>query len=197
MGIICKGNNFCQDYELVRNCQNFNLQISENNLNNSNEKIFYNGKSINNDQLILSKKYYELLNEIRENPSNFIDESKEHQLFEIFLKLKPSKPLKFSENNILDIIYYLEESQHKSFTDEQKEKGIKSLINNGNVSNICLFQLVALFNDVKENIWQFLEDNEDDIDKILTVNYDYIMVICLPIENNNNKSIVTFIFYDE
>ena len=195
MGIICKGNNFCQDYELVRNCENFNLQISDNYINNSKENLFYNGKSINNDQLNLSKKYYEILNEIRENPTNFINESKEHQLFEIFIKLRPSKPLKFSKNDILDIISYLEESQQKSFTDEQKEKDVKLLINNGNISNICLFQLITLFDDVKENIWQFLEDNEDDIDKILTVNYDYIMVICLPI--TTNQSIVTFIFYDE
>ena len=195
MGIICKGNNFCQDYELVRNCENFNLQISDNYINNSKENLFYNGKSINNDQLNLSKKYYEILNEIRENPTNFINESKEHQLFEIFIKLRPSKPLKFSENDILDIISYLEESQQKSYSDEQKEKDVKLLINNGNISNICLFQLITLFDDVKENIWQFLEDNEDDIDKILTVNYDYIMVICLPI--TTNQSIVTFIFYDE
>ena len=195
MGIICKGNNFCQDYELVRNCENFNLQISDNYINNSKENLFYNGKSINNDQLNLSKKYYEILNEIRENPTNFINESKEHQLFEIFIKLRPSKPLKFSENDILDIISYLEESQQKSYSDEQKEKDVKLLINNGNISNICLFQLLTLFDDVKENIWQFLEDNEDDIDKILTVNYDYIMVICLPI--TTNQSIVTFIFYDE
>ena len=179
MGIICKGNNFCQDYELVRNCENFNLQISDNYINNSKENLFYNGKSINNDQLNLSKKYYEILNEIRENPTNFINESKEHQLFEIFIKLRPSKPLKFSENDILDIISYLEESQQKSYSDEQKEKDVKLLINNGNISNICLFQLITLFDDVKENIWQFLEDNEDDIDKILTVNYDYIMVITI------------------
>ena len=195
MGIICKGNKFCQDYELVRNCENFNLQTSENFVNNSKENFFYNGKSINDEQLNLSKKYYEILNKIRENPSNFIKESKEHQLFEIFIKLKPSKPLKFSENNMLDIISYLEESQKKSFSDEQKEKDVKLLINNGNISKICLFQLISLFNDVNENIWQFLEDNEDDIDKILTANYDYIMVVCIRIANN--QSIVTFIFYDE
>ena len=69
------------------------------------------------------------------------------------------------------------------------------MINNGNIKNLCLFQTTTLYNDIKENFWYFLEENEDDIDKILTVNYDYIMIICLPFENG--KSNIFFIFYDE
>ena len=69
------------------------------------------------------------------------------------------------------------------------------MINNGNIKNLCLFQTTTLYNDIKENFWYFLEENEDDIDKILSVNYDYIMIICLPIKND--KSNIFFIFYDE
>ena len=77
----------------------------------------------------------------------------------------------------------------------EKENKIKSMINNGNISNLCLFQTITIDNDVKENIWYFLEENEDDIEKILTDNYDYIIIISIPL--NYDKSIIIFIFYDE
>ena len=77
----------------------------------------------------------------------------------------------------------------------EKENKIKSMINNGNISNLCLFQTITIDNDVKENIWYFLEENEDDIEKILTVNYDYIIIIIMPLKYD--KSIINFIFYDE
>ena len=109
------------------------------------------------------------------------------------MKLKASKSLKFSENNILDIIYFLEKSQEKSMT--EKENGVKSLINNGNIINLSLFQFISMEEDIKYNIWHFLEENEDDIDKILTINYDYVMIICS--QSQNIKSVITFIFYDE
>ena len=190
---ICNGDRCCRDYELIRTFENNHI-LTNGNINNINEKIILkNGKSIDSSQLILSKKYFQIINEIRENPSDYINESKAHNLFEIFIKLKPSKPLKYSENNIFDIISYLEESQKKTSTIE-KEKEIQSLINNGNIKNICLFQSITLCNDEKENFWYFLEENEDDIDKILTVNYDYITIICLSIQND--KSQISFILYD-
>ena len=80
----------------------------------------------------------------------------------------------------------------------EKENKIKSMINNGNFSNCCLFQTITIITidtDVKANFWYFLEENEDDIEKILTINYDYIMIISIPL--NYDKSIIIFIFYDE
>ena len=109
------------------------------------------------------------------------------------MKLKPSNLLKLSENDILDIIYFLEKSQEESIT--EKEKGVKPLINNGNITNVCLFQYITLGESINDNIWYFLEENEDDIDKILTDNYDYIMIISLPLQSG--RTIITFIFYDE
>ncbi len=193
---ICNSNRCCQDYEVIRTGENYHFHFNDNNTptNNTKEKIFLtNGKSIDEVQLLINKKYFQILNEIRQNPSNYINESKTHNLFEIFIKLKPSNLLKFSENDILDIIYFLEKSQEESIT--EKEKGVKPLINNGNITNVCLFQYITLGESINDNIWYFLEENEDDIDKILTDNYDYVMIISLPLQSG--RTIITFIFYDE
>ena len=189
---ICKVNNCCRECEVVRTGENF----PNNTFNNNKGKIFLNnGKTlINNNQIILAKKYFELINKIRENPSDYINDSKTYNLFEIFIKLKPSKPLKFSDNNILNIISYLEEYQEKKSIFE-KQNEISSMINQGNINKINLFQTITLTNNIEENFWYFLEENEDDIDIILSTNHEYIMIICLPIKDG--KSIISFIFYNE
>ena len=46
------------------------------------------------------------------------------------------------------------------------------------MTNLCLFQ--------------YIEENDDNIDKILTTNYDIVMIVCLQIQNT--KSNITFIF---
>ena len=190
---ICNATGCCRDYEIVRTYENNGFH---NNLNSIEEKIFLNnGKQITNEQLILNKQYFNIINDIRENPSNYINESKSHNLLEIFIKLKPSKPLRLSDNNIFTIISYLENSEEKSISYIEKEKVIKSMINNGNIKNLCLFKTTTLYNDIKENFLYFLEENEDDIDKILTDNYDYVMIISLPLQSG--RTIITFIFYDE
>ena len=98
---ICNATGCCRDYEIVRTFENNGFH---NNLNSIEEKIFLNnGKLITNEQLILNKQYFNIINDIRENPSNYINESKSHNLLEIFIKLKPSKPLRLSDNNIFTI----------------------------------------------------------------------------------------------
>ena len=189
---ICNGDSCCKKYELIRTLE---ANIYQRGINGIEETIYLNnGKSISSSQLNLNKQYLKVLNDIRENPSNYINESKSHNLFDIFIKLKPSNPLRLSENNLLKIICYLEDARENPLSYIEKEEDIKKMINNGNVENLCLFQTRTLYNDIEDNFWYFLEENEDDIDKILTVNYDYIMIICLPIEND--KSIISFVFYD-
>ena len=127
---ICKVNNCCRECEVVRTGENF----PNNTYNNNNNNIFLkNGKFFINNQIILAKKYFELINKIRKNPSDFINYSKTYNLFEIFMKLKPSKPLKFSENNISNIISYLIEYQEKKSIFE-KQNEISSMINQGNIN---------------------------------------------------------------
>jgi len=191
---ICNIKTCCKDYEVIRTGENYHFQVNDSTSNKQQIIFLENGQFLNDDQIDLGKKYFKIINEIRENPSDYINDSKSHNLFEIFMKLKPSKPLRYSENNMLAIISYLIDSQEKTSIIE-KEKQIKNMINNGNIKHICLFQTITVSDNIKENFWYFLEENEDDIDKILSINYDYVMIICLSIKDD--KFLISFIFYDE
>ena len=191
---ICSLNSCCEEYEMIKTCENYFFITDDDTIfKNIDEQIYLkNGKTIDSYQLILSKQYFKVINEIRESPTDYLNESKSHNLFDIFLKLKPNEPLKYSDKNILDIIYYLMESQEQTSIIE-RENEIKILINDGHLTNINLFKSITIGNDVRENFWYFLQENEDDIDKIFSDNYEYIMIICLPIAND--KSVLFFIFY--
>ena len=39
---------------------------------------------------------------------------------------------------------------------------------------------------MKYNVWMFLKENEDDFDKIFKDEYNYLIVICFPLECNSN-----------
>ena len=151
-------------------------------------------KGAYNDK-ILSKKYHEILNEIRENPSNFIMESKSYNLSEIFIKLKSSNPIKFSQENINNIISYLIEEQYANVSIHQKETIIANMINFGKIKKLCMFETDTISDDLRENLWHFLQQNEDDIEQILSSNYEYIIILCLPL--NNERSRLIFIFYNQ
>ncbi len=192
---ICALNTCCNNLEKTQTCVNFHFIEEDYNYTTRSEKLYLNnGKSIDNNQLLLSRKYFIIINELKQNPTEYIIQSKSHNLFDIFLKLKTSVPFIFLENNKLDIISYLMVCQEQTSIIE-KEKEIKSKLNNGNINNLCLMQYITICNDVKENVWYFLEENEDDIDKILTVNYEYVMIICLTTETD--KLNIYFIFYNE
>ena len=190
---ICAPNTFCNDYEGVITCENFHFIKDEDYSFTKEKLILKNGKSIDNALLLLSKKYFKKINEIKQNPTDFILQSKSHNLFDTFIKLSSSNPFLFAENNKFDVISYLMECKEQTSVIE-KEIKLKSIINNGNIDNICLMTYFIISNDVEENIWYFLEENEDDIDKIFSDNYNYIMIICLPI--NNDKIVVYFILYN-
>ena len=191
---ICNHNTCCRDYETIITCENFRFDLEDTNIYKIREQlILKNGKSIDNYSLELGKEYFKILNKIRENPSDYIKESKSHNLFETFIKLKSYEPLLYSENNIFDIISYLMESQEKISIIEKKNE-IRSLINNGIVRNICLLETISIGNNIEENFWYFLEENEEYIETIFSSKYNYLMIICLPLENE--KTNISFIFYN-
>ena len=147
---------------------------------------------------ILSKKYHEIFNEIRENPSNYITESKAYNLSEIFIKLKPSNPIEYSEDNINNIISYLEDEEETKETRtsiHQKERKIASMINHGDIKKLTIFETNTISDNLRENLWNFLSQNEDDIEQILSPYYEYIIILCLPLTIENYRLI--FIFYNQ
>ena len=61
---------------------------------------------------------------------------------------------------------------------------------------MSLFQTVCLNDDINENVWLFLGENEDDIDKIFDAKYNCLMIISVPLEQNK-KMLLSLIFYKE
>ena len=149
-------------------------------------------KGLYNDQ-ILSTKYHEILNKIRESPSNYITESKQYNLSQIFIKLKPSNPIPFSEENLNNIISFF--GDDIDVTIYEKESQISKILNNGYIKNICIYAIITKNDELDKNVWQLFEENEDDIEQILSVYYDYIIILCLPLINDKYK--LVFIFYNE
>ena len=141
-----------------------------------------------------SKEFFNILNDIRVNPNNYINDSKEHNLLEIFIKLKPSNEINFSENNITSIKKYLINSHLKNKRISEQEKEIKNLVNDGKANDICLFQTININSDMKENVWVFLEENEDDFEKIFSNDYNNLLIVSFPLEYNT-KTLTSLIFY--
>ena len=143
----------------------------------------------------LSQEIFNIISDIRMNPDNYIIVSKDYSLLNIFVKIKPGTKLLFSENNI-DQKKFIIDSYFQSKGIYEQENGLKSLINEGNIQDICLFQFILKDKDVKDSVWTFLEENEDDIDKVFSNKFDYLMVICLPLEQSE-KILCNLIFYKQ
>ena len=168
------------------------------------EYIFYPNKTsdikhlennIKNNSLFdsMNKEFFSYLNEIRTNPDKFIEESKNYNLFEIFIKLKPCPELNYIENNTEKIQKLIINSSFKEKNIIEQEKDIKKLMDE-NINDICLFQTICLNNDINENVWLFLGENEDDIDKIFDIKYNCLIIISTPLEINK-KMLLSLIFY--
>ncbi len=153
---------------------------------NKNEKLKkINYSSINDQQYKeISKEFFKILNNIRINPDKYIRDSKDHSLLEIFIKLKKGTELVYSENNNTNITKYLVDSHFEGKSIVEQENELKSLINDGNINDISLFQISLQSNDTRENVWNFLLENEDDLGKIFSDEYSHLMIICFPLENN-------------
>ena len=176
----------CKDIsEFLYTQENDNLKIIQ---ANNIKKGAYNDK-------LLSLKYHEMLNKIRENPSKYITESKSYNLSDIFIKLKPSNPIKYSEENINNIISYLEKEENSRTSIHQKERKIASMINHGSIKKISIFETNTINENLRINFWNFLSQNEDDIGQILEAYYEYIIILCLPLNIENFRLI--FIFYNQ
>ena len=143
----------------------------------------------------MSKEFFNILNDIRTNPENFLEESKEHNLFEIFIKLKPCSDIIYKDNDLDSLKQYIMNSYFKNKNLIERDNEIKKLINE-NLSEICLFQTISTNNNIKQNVWDFLEENEDDIEKIFDTLYNKLIIISIPLEHNT-KILLTLIFYKE
>ena len=125
-----------------------------------------------------------------------MEESKEHNLFEIFIKLRPCSDILYKDTDLDPLKKYIMNSYFKNKNIFERDNEVKKLINE-NLSEICLFQTISsINNNIKQNVWDFLEENEDDIEKIFDTNYNKLIIISIPLEHNT-KILLTLIFYKE
>ena len=143
-----------------------------------------------------SKEFFDILNDIRINPEEYLGVSREHSLLENFIKLKRGNEITYTENNINKIKKYLIKSHFLGKRVIDQEKEIIPLVNDGNIKEIALFQTICTSQDMKENVWAFLQENEDDFEKIFSTKYDYLIIICFPLDYNS-KILASLIFYKE
>ena len=164
--------------------------------NEKNEKLRNINNSNINDQRCqeISQEFFNILNSIRINPDKYIRDSKDFSLFEIFIKLKKCPELISSENNNNNIINYLVNSEFEGKNCVEQESELKLLINDGNIKDISLFQICLKSDDVRENVWSFLLENEDDLGKIFSDAFSHLMIISFPSENKK-KILTNLIFY--
>ena len=142
----------------------------------------------------IENEIFTLINEIKTNPDNYINESKIYNLFSIFIKLKPSIEYKKSD---LQNIKYIKSYLFSSLLQEKKllikENEILKLIPE-QIRSMDLFQCICDNRNVNEIVWKFLEDNEDDIESILGELYESLLVIFQP-GFDKSQYITYFIFY--
>ena len=143
-----------------------------------------------------SKEFFDILNDIRINPEEYLGVSREHSLLENFIKLKRGNEITYTENNINKIKKYLIKSHFLGKRVIDQEKEIIPLVNDGNIKEIALFQTICTSQDMKENVWAFLQENEDDFEKIFSTKYDYLIIICFLLDYNS-KILASLIFYKE
>ena len=211
---VCSGVPCCKDGELIltnefnppvtpkKNINIYNgaengCDIETNNYDYSLRTKYKNmSYNINDEENIkMEEEIFNYINEIKMNPDDFKNESKNHYLFEIFMKLKPSDPFKKTEFNLNSIKTYLFMNIIQDKAVSMQEKELLEIFPENSIKNISLFQKMTAEDDNKENVWQFLEENEDDIEKILMNFYEYLIVICQPTENKA-KTVISFIFYN-
>ena len=193
MGCLCN----CVTDTSNRDTLMFNTdKNSSTNRTEKNEKLKNINNAFNNDPQYekISKDLFNILNDIRINPDKYIRDSKDYSLMEVFIKLKKSTKLLYSENNINDIKKYLINSYFKKKSIFDQENELKLLINDGDIDEISLFQIFSSSNDINEIVWTFLLENEDDFGKIFDSQYNYLMIICFPLEYNT-KILISLIFY--
>ena len=144
----------------------------------------------------MSKEFFNILNDIRTNPENFLEESKEHNLFEIFIKLRPCSDILYKDTDLDPLKKYIMNSYFKNKNIFERDNEVKKLINE-NLSEICLFQTISsINNNIKQNVWDFLEENEDDIEKIFDMKYNNLIIVCIPLDYNT-QLLLNLIFYVE
>ena len=200
MGSCCS--NFKETNELVTKNNNSDYYENPDNLRGKSKlteidyKYMLDPEDGENEFINTVDIIFYLINDIRNKPNNYLEVSKDYNLYDIFSKLKPSSSLLISKENLNEIKDYFYVPGNMAKTKQEKEKDILKIVNNGYFTNVHIYQSVSPTNDIKENVWRLLSNNKDNINDILVTEHAYITIICQSL-SVRKKILVTYIFFDK
>lgn len=142
---------------------------------------------------------FQILNNFRDKPTLFCNEAIKYELKQYFdeacrNKEKPSLPEWSTEKNKL-LHDYLTNPQNNDKTSSEKEEEILEMFKRN--ANGLFFQSIGPSNNLEANIWNLLENNPDEINRILTQNFQKIIIASVPIEGTDKlHSTYVFLLYE-
>ena len=184
--------NLCFNKDEAENNQ---IILFPNNLSTNKESKEQKNENIN-------YKIYELINDIRINPKKYEKEFMEKEnIKETFEKYansnqKPNNQLIFLEEESNKISNYLKDKKNNDKSSDEKKEDIYNLLGITNNDDVKFIQSMGENNNINFCVWEFFESCEDDLNYILSNDYEFIVVSDVPIENTN-KIYINVIFFNK
>ena len=200
MGNCCS--NYKETHELVTKINSSSYSENDDNLKSrpklteKDYKYMLDPEDDENEFINTIDIIFYFLNDIRNRPFNYLEISKDYNLYDIFSNLKPSESLSLSKENLNEIKDYFYVPRNMAKTNKEKEKDIFKIVNNGYFNSVHIYQSISPTNDIKENVWQLLSKNKNNIKDILVTDHAYITIICQSL-SARKKILVTYIFFDK
>ena len=167
--------------------------LIKNNVTNTNSSNF------SEELHIIDFQIFNIINDMRINPKKYLKESFNHKLNQIFEDIisqnKKLNQLNFPKEHMAEIIIYLKDMKNIDKTLKAKENDIMKILGN-NINKKNYFQSISSKEEAEENVWNLLENFDDEDYIILTEDFENLIVVSVPLDGTN-KIITSYIFYNQ
>jgi hypothetical protein len=190
-------NNLKSKKEKIKEKNNENI---ENKKEIPNKNLLINSSNLIEKLHIIDFQIFNIINEMRMNPKKFLKDSFKHKLNQIFENIisnqnKNLKNLNFPKNHLHEINIYLKDMKNIDKNLKAKENDIIKILGN-KIDKKNYFQSISSKEEAKENVWNLLENFDDEDYVILTEPFDNLIVISVPLDGTN-KIITSYIFFNQ
>ena len=206
MGQQCISNSINYLEQLSNLCfsqnEEHNSQIISNPKNEKEISKSSNLETIEKENENINYKIYRLIDNIRINPEKYEKEYNENdnikETFEQYVNSnqRPNKRLTFLEEESNKISNYLKDKKNNDKSSDEKKEDIYNLLGITNNDDVKFIQSMGENNNINFCVWEFFESCEDDLNYILSNDYEFIVVSDVPIENTN-KIYINVIFFNK
>ena len=151
----------------------------------------------------INYKIFELIKHIRVNPKKYEKEFTEKgikkETFEKYANSnqKPNNQLIFLEEESNKISNYLKDKKNNDKSADEKKDDIYNLLGIINNERAKYIQCMGENNNINYCVWEFFDScEEEDLNDIFFIDYEFIIVSDVPIENTN-KIVINVIFFNK